>query len=80
MTTSTKKLTVNQKFEALEEAESTGNVCATARKWKVYPSTIRKWRKNYPKMKHEAQKSPPNFTTHPGPKAQDREVKSQVYS
>ena len=80
MTTPTKKLTINQKCAAVEEAELTGNVRATARKWKVYPSTIRKWRKNYPKIKQEAQKSPRKLTTHPGPKPQEQEVESQIYS
>ena len=80
MTTPTKKLTINQKCAAVEEAELTGNVRATARKWKVYPSTIRKWRKNYPKIKQEAEKSPRKFTIHPGPKPEEQEVESQIYS
>ena len=46
----------------------------------IVPSAILKWRKNYPKIKQEAQKSPPKFSTHPRHKDQDQEVGSEDYS
>ncbi len=48
------KLTVLQKLKAVDVAAETRNVRQTVRRWKVYPSTIHKWRKNYekkPKLK-----------------------------
>ena len=66
MTTATRKLTIKQKFAAVEEAETTRNDRATARKWKVYPSTVRIERKKCPKIKHEIAVQI-HYT--PGPKA-----------
>ncbi len=53
-----KRLSVLEKLKAIEEAAGTGNVRQTARKWNFYPSTVRKWRKNYEKIKEMAEKSP----------------------
>ena len=41
------KITLNQKRTIVDEAEAIGNIKKTARKWKVQPCQIRKWRVNY---------------------------------
>ena len=75
-----KKLNVIQNLQAIEEAATTGNVRKTARKWKVYPSAIRKWRSKYQQNKEEAGKSARKLTLHPATKSEHRHLESQVYS
>ena len=74
-----KKLTLSQKLQVVDEAAETGNVRKTAAKWNVYPSTIRKWRKNYENIKEGAAASPRKLTLHPGAKAEAIELETQLY-
>ena len=64
---------------AVEEAAETGNVHKTAQKWGVYPYTIRKWRKNYVKLKAAAERLPRNVTVRSGPKSKNTELERTIY-
>ena len=52
------KLTLTLKMEALEFIEQCGNVRETARKLKVQPYQVRKWRESYLKINEKSRKNP----------------------
>ena len=46
---------------------------------KIYPSTVRKWRKSYERIKEEAEKSPQKISVHRGRPRHHEELESEVY-
>ena len=61
----------------MEEAESSGNLRATARKFKVQPSQIRQWRKNLSKIQDAAKISPQKLTVHAGKSVEFPEMEEE---
>lgn len=55
-----------RKIRILEEAERSGNLRATARKFQVQPGQIRRWRRNVVQIREVADCSPEKLTLHPG--------------
>ena len=76
----TKKLTLVQKLEVVDDTARSGNVRQIAAKWKVRPSTICKWWKNYEQIKQERERSPRKLTTYRGPKCQNEELELSLYN
>ena len=63
----------------MDEAEKSCNLSATARSYGVQPSQIRRWRKNYQKIKEFAEKSPKRATIHPGRKLDNPNIEKMVF-
>ena len=68
------------KLRVVEEADSSKNVKATARKHGVSLSNIRRWRQNYPKIKEMAMESPQKCTLLHGRKIQNPEIEEALYA
>ncbi len=74
-----KKITLIRKVEAVEKCTVTRNVEAAAREYDVQLSQLRKWRKNYPKIKELATKYPKKFTIDPGKKVENLDLEALVF-
>ena len=73
------KTTLVKKLLAVEEAELTGNVRKTARKFKVQPSQIRRWRRDLQKIKEKNDESPKKLTVNSGRKVQNEDLEKNLY-
>ncbi len=62
----TKRPTLLQKLEVIEDAARTRNTHRIAAKWKDYLSTIRKWQKNNERIKGVAEKTLKKLATYAG--------------
>ena len=52
------KLSLSQKVEIVEAAQASGNIRQTARKYKVQPSQIRRWRSNIQEITQLVEQNP----------------------
>ena len=75
----TTKLILTLKVEAVEFLEQCGNVRKIARKFKVQPCQIRKWRENYLKIKEEQEKSTRKLTVLSGSAVENPNLEESVY-
>ena len=60
------KLTMARKLRIIEHTRTTGNVKASARKFRVQPSQIRRWRTMKSTVQSAAEANPAKRTTHSG--------------
>ena len=73
------RTTLVKKLEIVNEVERSENVSATAWSYAVQPSQIRRWRKNYQKIKEFAEKSPKRVTVHAGRKLENTNLENMVF-
>ena len=71
------KLSIQQKI--VEEAQSSGNLKLTARKYNVQSSQIRQWRKNIQEITRLAFISPKKLSNNKGKKLENAELEKTVY-
>ena len=74
------KLTLKPKGRIVEEGNSSRNIRTTARKYRVQPTQIRKWRENYSKIKELGILKPNNVTIHSGTNPYNQELGDKVYN
>lgn len=71
--------TVNQKLKVLEALSLTNNKRATAKKFGVQPSQIRRWKLNKAKLLAKKLKNPKAKSVHSGMPAMHEAIESEVY-
>ena len=74
------KLSLLQKVEIVESAQSSGNIRQTARKYKVQPSQIRRWRRNIQEITQLAEQNPKRLNVHKGRKILAPDLEEEVYT
>ena len=72
------KLTVIRKLRILEEAENCGNIRGTVRKYCVSSFEIRTWRKNYEKIKEQAEVSPTKLMLNKGAPVENTDLEATL--
>ena len=75
----TNRLNLITKLRAIEMVETTNNVKATAREFKVWPSQIRKWRLAKDEIERQAAESPRKLTLHKGRRPEYEDLEESVY-
>ena len=68
------------KAKIVKEAEDSGNLRQTARRYKIQPVQIRIWRKNIEEITLLSEKSPKKLTLNKGKKSNNQELENEVYS
>ena len=75
-----KKLTHTSKLRILKHAETTNNIRATARKIRVQPSQLRRWRKMKAQIEIAVKENPTTQTVNPGPRPENPGLEQAMLS
>jgi DDE superfamily endonuclease len=72
------RMTLKMKVRIVNEAIASGNICGTARKYKIFPKQIHYWRKNINRFLEAIRRNPKAKTTNEGRKIQKINVEQDI--